>query len=70
MDRPYDSGGEFAAAIAPGHRLIMPQPDACGCELDEGEIVGGAFFVLGGDGSPVGEEPDIRPRALGTDRQA
>ena len=39
-----------------GHRLINPQPDACGCQFDEGEEVGVVFLVSGGDatGTPVG----------------
>ena len=36
-----------------GHRLISSQPNACGCQFDEGEEVGRVLFVARGDGSEV-----------------
>ena len=36
-----------------GHRLISPQPDACCCELDAGEVVGCVLFVSGRNGAVV-----------------
>ena len=41
------------ATVMLGHQLISAHPDACGGELDEGEVVGVVLFVAGGDGAEV-----------------
>jgi hypothetical protein len=51
--RAFREARKVGVTFGLGHRLIMPQPDADGRELDEGEVVGGALFVSGGDRTVV-----------------